>query len=321
MNSMYLALGYRCNHHCFFCPCGNRDAKTPAASTSELLDAIRHGIQERHITHITLSGGEPTLHPGFREILAYCLENGLHVGILSNGDTFHSMENVHRFFDGIPPGNLQVTTALHSHEAGPHNRVTGKEDSFQNTVQGLLHVMSLGIPVTVKQVISAWNYRQLPAFVDFVYGTFGPGVSLTLCGMDFCGMPDDAAKEAAVPFREMGPYLEKALDLVTDLRRKANAFPTVTVADLPLCCVDPYYWGYFVKVSRNTLSQYSAPRDNSGDVSVNTSVTNECDVFFKACSDCCVSGLCPGVWKTASELFGESAAAPVIETISDVRRE
>lgn len=320
MNSMYLALGYRCNHHCYFCPCGNREEKTPAASTDELIAAIRQGIDARQVTHITLSGGEPTLHPGFHDILAYCLENRLAVGILSNGDTFHSVESVHRYFDEVPPGNLQITTALHSHQAALHNRVTGKADSFQNTVEGLLNVMSLHIPVTLKQVISAWNYRDLPDFVDFAYRTFGPGVSLTLCGMDFCGMPEKWAREVAVPFLEMGPYLEEALELVGELRKAANAFPLVTVADLPLCCVDPCYWRYFTKVSRNTLSQYSAPRDDGGSVSAEISIINDCDTFFRACSECGVQALCPGVWRTASRLFGESAVRPVVltsQTISD----
>ncbi len=311
MNSMYLAVGYNCNHHCFFCPCGNRTEKTPAASTEELINAIEHGIREKQITHITLSGGEPTLHPGFHEILKYCLQEKLQVGLLSNGDTFHSMHNVHRFFDGLPTGQLQITTALHSHISTLHNKVTRKSDSFQNTVQGILNVMSLGIPITVKQVISKWNYQGLPAFVDYVYSTFGPQASLTLCGMDFCGMTDDMASHVAVSYPIIGKYLENALDLVNDLRNRYSAFPTVTIADLPLCCVDPYYWGYFVKVSRNILSQYSAPRDQDGDVTTNTEIANDCGVFFDACMHCCVSDLCPGVWRTASRILGESAVHAV----------
>lgn len=307
MNSMYLALGYRCNHHCFFCPCGNRDTKIAAATTEELIYAIEIGIKEKKINHITLSGGEPTLHPGFHEIIKYCLQQKLAVGVLSNGDTFHSLKNVHCFFDDLPNGQLQITTALHSHIPALHNNVTGKQDSFQNTVEGILNVMSFGIPVTVKQVISKWNYQTLPEFVDYIYGKFGPSISLTLCGMDFCGMKDDMTNQVAVSYPQIGCYLEKALDFVNILRKQYSAFPSVTVTDLPLCCVDPYYWGYFVKVSRNALSQYSAPQDNTGIVKTNTEVVNDCDTFFDACTRCSVSNFCPGVWRTSSLIFGESA--------------
>lgn len=308
MSSMYLALGYRCNHRCYFCPCGNNAVKTAAASTEDMLRAIEQGVEQQGVTHITLSGGEPTLHPDFNTILRRCAELDLQVGLLSNGDTFHRMENVERFFDGVPRQHIQITTALHSCQPEPHDRVTGVPGSFSRTVQGLLNVMAQGLNVTVKQVISRWNYQQLPDFVDFCFREFGPRASMTLCGMDFCGMQPDQIGEVAVPYSQIGPCLEKALDLVISLREKFHAFPHFSVADLPLCCVDPYYWRFFMKVSRSTLSQYSAPADGEGHIRSSFGSVNDCDVFFQACRDCCVAEHCPGVWYTAHQYFGESEA-------------
>ncbi|MBQ7849914.1 MAG: radical SAM protein [Clostridia bacterium] len=308
MSSMYLALGYRCNHHCFFCPCGNNDVKTPAASTDDILRAIDLGVKEQGVTHITLSGGEPTLHPDFNRILKHCASLGLQAGLLSNGDTFHRMENVERFFADVPRDCVQITTALHSHQPEPHDRVTGSPGSFGRSVQGLLNVMAQGLHVTVKQVISRWNYQSLPDFVDFCFREFGPRASMTLCGMDFCGMQPDQISEVAVGYSEIGPCLEKALDLVISLRQQYRAFPQFTVADLPLCCVDPYYWRFFTRVSRSTLSQYSAPADAQGHVKSHYDSVNDCDIFFQACRSCCVAEHCPGVWYTAYRHFGESEA-------------
>lgn len=311
MNSMYLALGYKCNHHCFFCPCGNRDVKAPAASTADLIRAIEKGIAKEQITHITLSGGEPTLHPGFHEILNYCLTHHLITGVLSNGDTFHSPKNIHRFFDQLPPGQLHITTALHSHIPEIHNMITGKDDSFQHTVKGIQNIIDTGIPITLKQVISSRNYQALPELIQFAFETFGPKISLTLCGMDYCGMTPEMIRQYAVSFPDLSQSLEKALDVVTDLRRQYSAFPIVTVTDLPLCCVDPYYWGYFVKVSRSTLSMYSAPEDRSGNVQSDTEVLNDCNTFFDECRRCSVEELCPGVWRTASQILGESSVRAI----------
>lgn len=308
MSSMYLALGYRCNHRCYFCPCGNNAVKTAAASTEDMLRAIEQGVKEQGVKHITLSGGEPTLHPDFHTILRRCAELELQIGLLTNGDTFHKMENVERFFDGIPRQYIHITTALHSHQPEPHDRVTGAPGSFARSVQGLLNVMSQGLQVTVKQVISRWNYRQLPDFVDFCFREFGPRVSMTLCGMDFCGMQAEQISTVAAPYSEIGPRLEKALDLVMSLRQQFHAFPHFSVADLPLCCVDPYYWEFFAKVSRSTLTQYSAPADSQGHVKSSFGSTNDCDIFFEACRNCCVAEHCPGVWRTAYQYFGESEA-------------
>lgn len=73
MNSMYLAVGYNCNHRCYFCPCGKKEGKAKAAPTEQMIEAIETGIQNNGIEYITLSGGEPILHPGFHDILEYCV--------------------------------------------------------------------------------------------------------------------------------------------------------------------------------------------------------------------------------------------------------
>ena len=312
MGLMYLALGYRCNHHCFFCPCGHQTDRTPQADYEELLRAIDEGIQKHSVQHITLSGGEPTLHPAFHSVVSYCVSKGLRVGVLSNGENFQSAENTKQLFDGINPSFLSVTSALHSDLSAPHDRVTGVRGSFQHTVDGLKNVLRLGIPVTIKQVVSRWNYQRLPLFVDFLFREYGPLASLTICGMDFSGMRENQIRQAAVSFEETGPYLEQALDAVAQLRQQFNAFPNVSVTDLPLCCVDPSYWGYFTKVSRGSLSQYSAPdRNMRGQVESFLAVQNDCDVYSTACRDCCVAEFCPGIWHSAYQFFGDQSVRQV----------
>lgn len=304
MASMYLALGYRCNHHCFFCPCGLNTIKTDSASTEQLIAAINQGIHDQGIDHITISGGEPTCHPGFNRIIRYCTEKGLAVGILSNGDNFGKIEKCKQLFEGIDLRHVSVTTAVHSDLPELFETVTRVPGSYQRTIDGIGNLRRIGISVTVKQVISKWNYQRLENFVDFVYRQYGPGVSLTLCGMDFCGMKDAEIKKVAIGYKEISPYLEKALDIVMDLRKRFDAFPEVTVADLPLCSVDPAYWGFFATVSRGSLSQYSAPGKDRETVSVFSNVVSDCDVFADACRGCIVSESCPGVWKTAFDYFG-----------------
>lgn len=309
---MYLALGYRCNHHCFFCPCGLNAVKTDAASTEQLIAAIDQGIQEQKIDHITISGGEPTCHPGFNRIVRYCVEKGLLVGILSNGDNFGNFERCKQFFEGVDLRRVSVTTAVHSDLQELFEAVTRVPGSYQRTIDGISNLRRIGVSVTVKQVISRWNYQRLENFIDFVYRHYGPGVSLTLCGMDFCGMKATAIEKVAVGYKEISPYLENALDLVLDLRRRFFAFPEVTVADLPLCCVDPAYWGFFAIVSKGSLSQYSAPGKDRDTISVFTNVVSDCNVFADACRGCVVSDSCPGIWKTAYDYFGDKEFSRIL---------
>lgn len=311
MATMYLALGYLCNHRCFFCPCGEKSELPNFAPKGQLIKAIEIGIYKQHIDQITLSGGEPTLHPDFHDILRFCVERGLRVTILSNGDSLGDMENAQKLFGDIDRHAVSVTTAIHSDLMEWHEKVTGTPGSYRRTMQGLLNLISMGFRVTVKQVISRWNYQRLPDFVEFLYGTLGPGVCLTLCGMDLCGMDTNHIAEVAVDYLTIQPELEQALDTVISLRKRFHAFPQVTVADLPLCCADPYYWGFFTKVSRGQLSLYSAPEDKSGSVGQHAQVENDCSIYFNACKDCCVADSCPGVWYTAYQYFGEATARSI----------
>ena len=317
MASMYLALGYLCNHRCFFCPCGEKNGLTPFGEKAQLLHAIDMGIRDRGIDHITLSGGEPTLHPDFHHILKYCVDHGLQVSVLSNGDSLADKDRTAALFEDVDPRSVSVTTAIHSDLPSIHERVTDVPGSFPRTVQGLLNLVHLGIPVTVKQVISRWNYDRLPDFVDFVYKSYGPFVSLTLCGMDFCGMTEEQIARIAVDYPTMGSSLERALDFVISLRQQFGAFPQVTVADLPLCSVDPFYWGFFTNVSRSCLSQYSAPERKTGAVNLHTEVENDCNIYFRACEGCCVADQCPGVWHSAYRYFGESVAKRILPYVEE----
>lgn len=312
MNSMYLAVGYNCNHYCYFCPCGKEENKAKAAPTEQIIQAIKDGMSNNGVEYVTLSGGEPTLHPGFHDVLKFCVESRLKVTVLTNGDTLYNENNVHKYFDGVNPRYFSIITAIHSNIPRTHDKVTGSKGSHSRTVDGLKNLIPLHIPFTVKQVISKWNYRLLPDFIDFVFREFGSFASLTLCGMDFCGMDETKVSEVGVSYKEFGRYLEQALDKVLSIRKQFGGFPQVTVTDLPLCCVDPYYWGFFTKVSRRKISQYSAPQKIDSSIKSDASIANDCDIYFKECSLCCVADYCPGVWSSAYKYFGESAVTAII---------
>ena len=65
-----IQLGHMCNNRCVFCVSGQRTAFGEAGpmATGPIVEKIR---QAREVGHrkITLLGGEPTLQPGFLEII------------------------------------------------------------------------------------------------------------------------------------------------------------------------------------------------------------------------------------------------------------
>lgn len=75
----------RCNANCAFCMIRewmNPEAEIP---TPELLELVRHfhSLGTRAIT--LAGGGEPTLHPGFDQLLDLCRDLDIQTGIITNG--------------------------------------------------------------------------------------------------------------------------------------------------------------------------------------------------------------------------------------------
>ncbi|HEX2209226.1 MAG TPA: radical SAM protein [Longimicrobium sp.] len=83
-DSLFLLLTERCNLQCRHCYVfGGPDAGTAMAPG---IAAAALGIAEvLDIHHVTLTGGEPTTHPAFREILGSALDREFRVRLVTNG--------------------------------------------------------------------------------------------------------------------------------------------------------------------------------------------------------------------------------------------
>ena len=300
MRTMYLAVGYNCNHNCFFCPCGKKERRVKKASLDELEEAVDLAVREQHVESITISGGEPTLHPGFPELISFCLDKGLEICILSNGENFFHRERIRDFFGEPGRGRIEVVTVLHSYIPAVHEELNGTKGSFERTIQGLKNLVEENIPVTVKHILCSRNHKDLPDFVDFIFETFGGKTAMEFTGMDYCGLKKKQADQIHAGFREMGIMLEKALDRIDFYRKEYGVFRHVAVSDFPLCSTDPLYWRFFASSSRNGTASYAAPDENAGKVWQISDMDGDCGLFYEECRDCLMKRDCPGVWRYAS---------------------
>ncbi|MCR5502087.1 MAG: radical SAM protein [Lachnospiraceae bacterium] len=305
MRTMYLAVGYRCNHNCYFCPCG-KDKRTDSVGTEKLLEAVEHAVDCHGIEGITISGGEPTLHPGFSKLVAYCVDKGLETCILSNGENFCDRDRVRQYFGETDRSRLEVVTAFHSFRPQVHEELNGTPGSFDRTVTGLKNLLDDGIAVTVKQILCRQNYRDLPEFTDFVYDTFGGSVSFDFCGMDYCGISRDRAEEVFADFRDIGRSLEDALDRIDRYRRESGAFRRVAVTDFPLCSTDPLYWRFFLASSRNGSASYAMPGKDGDSMYQAADLEGDCGTYYEACENCLMNRQCPGVWRYTAKYFPDA---------------
>lgn len=308
----YIALGYACNHHCIFCPCGKDEDKRnmPNISTDKFKEYIDKICNTGNINSITVSGGEPTLQKNFKEILDILSETNLHVGILTNGDYLSRPDIFQYVIEHANPKQVHFTTALHSHIPNVHDSITQVIGSYQRSVSVLQKLMHLNYKVNIKHIIHRESYLYLSDYLKTMMQLFPlSNVGFIVCGMDYCGMDTETIKRTQVSFSELSPFLQKMLNYF-EQNNTNNRFLTIT--DLPLCSVDPYYWKYFSYAQKESLSAYASPITKNQDISdIKFNVESDCNTFCKECSVCLVKDVCPGMWRSAWKLFGENAVKAV----------
>ncbi len=149
MEQVYFVLTEQCNLACSHCI---RDSSPYRNETGER-EMIEKTILEIHRSFpdalVLLSGGEPTIHRHFREILKHSLDLGLDVTINSNGATsFFTIESLKPWAD-YP--NLSVQISLDGTEEA-HDKIRGA-GSFRRSLKAIGILRSLGIVCSVSSTV------------------------------------------------------------------------------------------------------------------------------------------------------------------------
>jgi MoaA/NifB/PqqE/SkfB family radical SAM enzyme len=79
-------LGKRCNYDCTYCPSSIHDNSSPHTDIEVLKTAVDKLMTLGKPIRLSFTGGEPTVHPKFRELLQYCKHVGVSwISVTTNG--------------------------------------------------------------------------------------------------------------------------------------------------------------------------------------------------------------------------------------------
>lgn len=289
----YLALGYACNEKCRCCPLVAKNDRENYYPIEQLLDMAQKMLFYG-VTDVTLSGGEPTLHPDFFSLIKFFHQNGIGVHVLSNGERFSNFEFADEFIKHAEEGALTVTTTFHSMDADMHEYQNGTPGSFQRSLRGLQYLDKNNINISIKHCITADSYRDLPIYIQHVLESFSSNAEIQLWGIDLNGINCELASKSFVAFSEIGEYLQKAIDLFEVSARYGHQI--LTINNLPLCMCDSYYWQYFTSPCQDVYVDVKLEgkdmEPNAGPISTN-------------CKKCPFHKYCMGAYYSNFELFGD----------------
>ena len=156
-------LGRFCNYKCSYCwPYARSDRKDhrPTELCLKTIDEIKRQARENGFNsfHFSLSGGEPTFHPGYLDILQHLaddVDNTNYTSVHMTSNCSRNMRWFEQYVEAVKPFHrASITASLHT------EHVNSKE-KMQDFADKLIFCQEHDVQVTINQVmVPEWFERD-----------------------------------------------------------------------------------------------------------------------------------------------------------------
>ncbi|MBK1697786.1 radical SAM protein [Rhodovibrio salinarum] len=164
---LYLAwqLTNECNFACLHCieESGPGRAFKDELSDAQAFDVLRQAI-DLDVPYISLSGGEPMVHPRFFDLVEYAAGRGAQLKIETNGQ-YLTKEACQRLKE-LDVKSVQVSMDGASRETFNKMRVRG---DFDQVMQGIRNLVEAGVPLEINYSPTKFNTHEIARAVDLAH--------------------------------------------------------------------------------------------------------------------------------------------------------
>ena len=156
-----------CNMHCAMCYVRQDEEKTKGQvlRANEWL-RIGESAKEAGILYLLLTGGEPLLHPDFKEIYLGLRQMGIIINLNTNGTLLD--EKWADFFAENPCRRIKITLYGTSRET--YARLCRNPDGFDKTVRAIRLLQERNIPLRINLSITRENRGDLSEMIAWIQG-------------------------------------------------------------------------------------------------------------------------------------------------------
>lgn len=277
-----------CNQDCWFCS-ANETSRNVERDASRMARRIVR-LARTGATHLSFSGGEPTLSRHLLDHVALAKAAGFQsIEIVTNATLLDREEKVDAY---ARAGLTSLFVSLHGHDEATSRAATRKVGDHAKTTRALqLFAERTNVLIRLNHVVSARNYRSLVRFVEWVAERFGTRVSISFAYLTPQYKALERLGEVLPTYTEAMPYLRKALARAAELRIECVVGARQGV---PPCQLGEFaVFSDLTYLSSNSISE-DAPQK----------------VKAPACSTCRFDDLCTGVWRPYAELNGLAELVP-----------
>jgi His-Xaa-Ser system radical SAM maturase HxsC len=229
-------------------------------------------LSPKAVSHIGITGGEPTLKPeGLKTLLKFCRGRfpTATISLLTNGRRFKNLEFT-RSIAEINHSGLIYCVSLYSDTDTEHDRIVGVPGSFRETVKGLHNLALFRQHVEIRTVIFRNNYQRLPSISEFIFRNFPFAVHIAFMGLECTGLASTNLDQIWIDPTEYALELKSA---VHHLNRRAMH---VSIYNLPLCLTPQELWRF----TKKSISEWK-------------------NIYLDQCGGCTMRANCGGVFGTS----------------------
>lgn len=153
----------RCNLHCAHCfVSATREGQM--MPYDRITSTMIPRLAECRVNRVTLTGGEPTIHPRFLDVVRAFCAAGMGVGVCTNATTLTSSQ----IGELAAIGDVHVNVSLDGFRPESHGRFRGDTASFAVTVSTVREIAAAGLLqgllCTPNTLAEDEEYRELCAF-------------------------------------------------------------------------------------------------------------------------------------------------------------
>ena len=149
LSMLWLELSQRCNLQCVHCYSDSGPKMSARGRMADrdwmnlLIESRRAGCEV-----VQFIGGEPTLHPAFKELVsaAHALQFRV-IEVFTNATLVTA-----KTCEFLRSLNASVAVSFYSTDAAKHRAITRVEGSFERTVRGIKNLVATGVPIRVEVI-------------------------------------------------------------------------------------------------------------------------------------------------------------------------
>lgn len=217
-----LDIGTLCDCRCFFCYYSDKlkQNKDFEEIKNKIDDLTLFGVDE-----FDMSGGEPTIHPNWFDILDYCSLKKVKVSTLTNGLKFADYGFLKKSYD---KGLREILFSVHGFDEDTHDSIVGKKGAFNKISIALKNACELGIRVRINTTVCSMNLDKLTGIGEFIkpYSIF----EINFLPLNYW---DKASENEKIDYKSMAREIQKAI-------KTAEKVPYVNVRYIPYCFMVGY---------------------------------------------------------------------------------